>query len=136
MEAGIPVVNVDRLFATPDAARATILGDNYQIGVKAATFLAGKLSCKGNVVEIQGIAGISVTHRSHARASPTRSRRSAAPGSRSSPSSPPTSSPDKGLQVMEAILQANTRSTPCTRTTTTWPRASWPRSRTPGARTR
>ena len=61
MEAGIPVVNVDRLFATPEAARATILGDNYDIGANAATFIAGELDCEGNVVEIQGIAGISVT---------------------------------------------------------------------------
>ena len=61
MEAGIPVVNVDRLFATPEAARATILGDNYAIGANAATFLAEQLDCEGNVVEIQGIAGISVT---------------------------------------------------------------------------
>ncbi|HEX2442139.1 MAG TPA: substrate-binding domain-containing protein, partial [Methylomirabilota bacterium] len=61
MEAGIPVINVDRLFASPDAARATILGDNYEIGVKAAEFLAEQLDCEGNVVEIQGIAGISVT---------------------------------------------------------------------------
>ena len=57
MEAGIPVVNVDRLFATPEAARATILGDNYAIGANAATFLAEELDCEGNVVEIQGIAG-------------------------------------------------------------------------------
>ena len=61
MEAGIPVINVDRLFATPEAARATILGDNYDIGAKAATFISGQLNCEGNVVEIQGIAGISVT---------------------------------------------------------------------------
>ena len=61
MEAGIPVVNVDRLFATPEAARATILGDNYDIGVRAARFIAEQLDCEGNVVEIQGIAGISVT---------------------------------------------------------------------------
>ena len=47
MEAGIPVINVDRLFATPEAARATILGDNYGIGVKAAEFLAGKLELRG-----------------------------------------------------------------------------------------
>ena len=60
MQAGIPVINVDRLFDSPDAARATILGDNYQIGVKAATYIAGRLNCAGNVVEIQGIAGISV----------------------------------------------------------------------------
>ena len=93
MEAGIPVINVDRLFATPEAARATILGDNYDIGAKAATFIAGQLDCEGNVVEIQGIAGISVTDRPLARASPTRSRPCVATASRSSPSSRPTSRP-------------------------------------------
>ncbi len=61
--AGIPVVNIDRLFTEPDAATATILGDNYQIGVLAANYIADQLKCKGNVVEIQGLAGISVTDR-------------------------------------------------------------------------
>ena len=61
--AGIRVVNIDRLFTAPDAATATILGDNYQIGVLAADYIAGELNCKGNVVEIQGLAGISVTDR-------------------------------------------------------------------------
>src|SRR5919205_22150 len=32
MEAGIPVINVDREFDDPFAARATILGDNYGMG--------------------------------------------------------------------------------------------------------
>ena len=59
--AGIPVINVDRLFTSPDAATATILGDNYQIGVSAADYIAEELNCEGNVVEIQGLAGISVT---------------------------------------------------------------------------
>ena len=59
--AGIPVVNIDRLFTAPDAATATVLGDNYQIGVLAANYIADQLKCKGNVVEIQGLAGISVT---------------------------------------------------------------------------
>src|SRR3954465_4016038 len=59
--AGIPVVNIDRLFSKQDAATATILGDNYQIGVLAAGYIADQLKCKGNVVEIQGLAGISVT---------------------------------------------------------------------------
>ena len=63
--AGIPVVNIDRLFTAPDAATATILGDNYQIGVLAADYIADQLKCKGNVVEIQGLAGISVTDRPH-----------------------------------------------------------------------
>ena len=61
MEAGIPVVNVDRLFSTPAAYRTMILGDNYGIGEAAANFIADELDCQGNVVEIQGIAGISVT---------------------------------------------------------------------------
>ena len=59
--AGIPVVNVDRLFEAPDAATSTILGDNYQIGVLAADYITEELNCEGNVVEIQGLAGISVT---------------------------------------------------------------------------
>ena len=60
-KAGIPVVNIDRLFTAPDAATATILGDNYQIGILAADYIADELKCKGNVAEIQGLAGISVT---------------------------------------------------------------------------
>ena len=59
--AGIPVINVDRLFEAPDAATSTILGDNYQIGVLAADYITEELNCEGNVVEIQGLAGISVT---------------------------------------------------------------------------
>src|SRR5688500_14483766 len=60
-EAGIKVVNVDRLFSEPDAATATVLGDNYQIGVLAAQYIAEQTKCQGKVVEIQGLAGISVT---------------------------------------------------------------------------
>ena len=35
MEAGIPVINVDREFSDPNAARVTVLGDNYGMGVSA-----------------------------------------------------------------------------------------------------
>ncbi len=45
-EAGIPVINVDRLFSEPDAATATILGDNYQIGVLAADYIAEELELR------------------------------------------------------------------------------------------
>ncbi len=38
MEAGIPVVNVDREFSTPFAARTTVLGDNYGMGVSAGDY--------------------------------------------------------------------------------------------------
>jgi len=106
MEAGIPVINVDRLFATPDAARATILGDNYQIGVKAATYIAGRLDCAGNVVEIQGIAGISVTTDRSAGFADT-IEALCGDGIQIVAQQPADFRPDLGLQVMEAILQAN-----------------------------
>ena len=106
MEAGIPVVNVDRLFATPESARATILGDNYDIGKKAATFIAGQLDCEGNVVEIQGIAGISVTNdRSQGFADTIEAL--CGDGIEIVAQQPADFNPDMGLQVMEAILQAN-----------------------------
>src|SRR5204863_5584538 len=46
-KAGIPVINIDRLFSKPDAATATILGDNYQIGVLGADYISEQLNCKG-----------------------------------------------------------------------------------------
>jgi ribose transport system substrate-binding protein len=61
MAKGIQVVNVDREFSTPAAYRTLIGGDNYGIGRQAGNYIADQLNCKGNVVEIQGIAGISVT---------------------------------------------------------------------------
>jgi ribose transport system substrate-binding protein len=106
MEAGIPVINVDRLFATPEAARATILGDNYDIGVRAAKFLAEQLDCEGNVVEIQGIAGISVTtDRSQGFADTIEAL--CGDGVEIIAQQPADFTPDLGLEVMEAILQAN-----------------------------
>ena len=59
--AGIPVVNIDREFSTPGAFRTWIGGDNYGIGWQAGNYFADELKCQGNVVEIQGLAGISVT---------------------------------------------------------------------------
>src|SRR5205823_9923450 len=38
MDAGIPVINIDRQFDSPFAARATVLGDNYGMGVSAGTY--------------------------------------------------------------------------------------------------
>jgi ribose transport system substrate-binding protein len=106
MEAGIPVINVDRLFASPDAARATILGDNYEIGVKAAEFLAEQLDCQGSVVEIQGIAGISVTtDRTQGFADTIEEL--CGNGLDIVAQQPADFLPDLGLEVMEAILQAN-----------------------------
>jgi len=104
--AGIRVVNVDRLFTEPDAATATILGDNYQIGVLAADYIADRLRCEGNVVEIQGLAGISVTEERSKGF--TDQLRKACPGGGIDivARQPGDFNPDTGLRVMETILQA------------------------------
>jgi ribose transport system substrate-binding protein len=104
--AGIRVVNVDRLFTAPDAATATILGDNYQIGVLAANYITEELDCQGNVVEIQGLAGISVTTDRTKGFTDTVSKNCPDGGIDIVASQPGDFNPDKGLTVMENILQA------------------------------
>ena len=63
MEAGIPVINVDREFNSPFAARATILGDNYGMGVSAGTYMCDRLGDKPDAVvaEIAGIDSLPLT---------------------------------------------------------------------------
>jgi ribose transport system substrate-binding protein len=63
MEAGIPVINVDREFDSPFAARATVLGDNYGMGVSAGTYVCSKLADKPDAVvaEIAGIDSLPLT---------------------------------------------------------------------------
>ena len=107
--AGIPVVNIDRLFTAPDAATATILGDNYQIGVLAADYISGQLRCKGNVVEIQGLAGISVTEDRTKGFTDTIKKKCPGGGLKIVASQPGDFNPDKGLTVMENILQAQSK---------------------------
>ncbi len=108
-KAGIPVVNIDRLFTAPDAATATVLGDNYQIGVLAANYIADQLKCKGNVVEIQGLAGISVTTDRTKGFTDTLKKKCPDGGIKIVASQPGDFNPDKGLTVMENILQAQSK---------------------------
>lgn len=61
MEAGVPVINVDREFSSPFAARATILGDNYGMGVSAGTYICEQLGGEGFVAEIAGIDALPLT---------------------------------------------------------------------------
>ncbi|WP_424922852.1 substrate-binding domain-containing protein [Agromyces protaetiae] len=63
MEAGIPVINVDREFSSPFAARATILGDNYGMGVSAGTYICEQLGDNPDAVvaEIAGIDSLPLT---------------------------------------------------------------------------
>jgi ribose transport system substrate-binding protein len=59
MAAGIPVINLDRVFDTPLAYRTWIGGDNYGMGVSAGTYVAEQLKAKGVANPIIGeIAGI------------------------------------------------------------------------------
>ena len=63
MEAGIPVINVDREFDDPNAARVTVLGDNYGMGVSAGQFVCDNLDGKTDAVvaEIAGIDSLPLT---------------------------------------------------------------------------
>jgi ribose transport system substrate-binding protein len=105
-KAGIRVVNVDRLFTAPDAATATVLGDNYQIGILAADYIAEELNCEGNVVEIQGLAGISVTEDRTKGFTDELKKKCPDGGIEIVASQPGDFNPDQGLKVMENILQA------------------------------
>ncbi|GGR61341.1 ribose transport system substrate-binding protein [Nocardioides luteus] len=63
MQAGIPVINVDREFNDPNAARVTVLGDNYGMGVSAGEYVCEQAG--GNedavVAEIAGIDSLPLT---------------------------------------------------------------------------
>jgi ribose transport system substrate-binding protein len=63
MEAGIPVINVDREFSSPFASRTTILGDNYGMGVSAGTYVCSRLGDQPDAVvaEVAGIDSLPLT---------------------------------------------------------------------------
>src|SRR3954447_9141879 len=63
MDAGIEVINVDREFDDPTAARVTVLGDNYGMGVSAGKYICDQLGDKKDAVvaEIAGIDSLPLT---------------------------------------------------------------------------
>jgi ribose transport system substrate-binding protein len=65
MNAGIDVVNLDRIFDTPLAYRTWIGGDNYGMGVSAGNFIGSELKKKGVsnpvIAEIAGIDSLPLT---------------------------------------------------------------------------
>ncbi|WP_033438544.1 substrate-binding domain-containing protein [Saccharothrix sp. NRRL B-16314] len=65
MDAGIPVVNVDRVFDTPLAYRLWIGGDNYRMGVNAGEYIVEQMKAKniGNPIigEVAGIDSLPLT---------------------------------------------------------------------------
>src|SRR3954447_12297474 len=106
MDAGIPVVNVDRAFTEASAQRVLIAGDNLGIGTQAANYFADQLKCQGNVVDIQGLAGISVTT-DRTKGFEDQLKKRCNGGIKIVATQPADFNPDKGLSVMENILQAN-----------------------------
>ncbi|MFV2119509.1 substrate-binding domain-containing protein [Streptomyces sp. Act-28] len=63
MRAGIPVVNLDRVFDSPQAYRCWIGGDNYGMGLNAAHYIGEKLKGKRNakVMELAGLDNLELT---------------------------------------------------------------------------
>ncbi|MFI5626360.1 substrate-binding domain-containing protein [Nocardioides sp. NPDC051685] len=63
MQAGIPVINVDREFNDANAARVTVLGDNYGMGVSAGAYVCEQADGNKNAVvaEIAGIDSLPLT---------------------------------------------------------------------------
>jgi ribose transport system substrate-binding protein len=63
MDAGIPVINLDREFSDPLAYRVLIKGDNYGMGVAAGHYIGSKLKDNKNAViaEIPGIDELPLT---------------------------------------------------------------------------
>ena len=132
MEAGIPVINVDREFDDPNAARVTVLGDNYGMGVSAGP------------VHVRAVRQTSPTPSSPRSRASTRSRsprtaarasrtRSVSAISRSPTGSPPTSPSRVARKRQPSFSRQLRRSTASGTTTTTRAWASWPPSRTPAA---
>jgi ribose transport system substrate-binding protein len=65
MEAGIPVINLDRVFPDKLSYRTWVGGDNYGMGVAAGHYVGKRLKAKGVtnpvILEIQGIATLPLT---------------------------------------------------------------------------
>ncbi|MET9221821.1 substrate-binding domain-containing protein [Streptomyces sp. NPDC003300] len=65
MQAGIPVVNLDRQFSDEQAFRVLIKGDNYGMGVAAGHFIGSRLKADGKtnatIAEIAGIDNLPLT---------------------------------------------------------------------------
>ena len=65
MDAGIPVINLDRIFSSPRGSRAWIGGDNYGMGAAAGRYIVEQMQAKGVtnpiIGEVQGIANLPLT---------------------------------------------------------------------------
>ena len=132
MQAGIPVINLDRIFDSPLAYRTWIGGDNYGMGVSAGNYIGtAAAAAQRREPDHRARSPASTACRSPssaARASGTRWRRS---GSRSGRARPPTSPRRAGSGSPRTSCRPRPGSTRCGTTTTTRASASSPRSSRP-----
>jgi len=103
-KAGVPLINLDRRIASEDFY-CYIGGDNYGIGVAAARYIGKRLNGQGNVIEIAGLAGISVTRDRTKGFRDTLAKEY--PGIRVLASQPADFLAEKALTVTENLLQAH-----------------------------
>jgi len=103
-EAGIPLIVVDRAIESENYF-TFIGGDNYGIGQAAARYLGEQLNGSGVVVEVMGIAGISVTNERHQGFVDT--IKSEFPGIVVKASLAADFNADKAMTVTEGLLQAH-----------------------------
>ncbi|MER5769389.1 substrate-binding domain-containing protein [Streptomyces sp. NPDC001985] len=63
MKAGIPVINLDRVFASPQSYRCWIGGDNYGMGLNAGRYIGERLKGKAGakVIELAGVDSLELT---------------------------------------------------------------------------
>ena len=78
----------------------------HQTAILAADYISEQLKCEGNVVEIQGLAGISVTEDRTKGFTDELKKKCPGGGIEIVASQPGDFNPDQGLKVMENILQA------------------------------
>ncbi|MDI7246915.1 MAG: ribose ABC transporter substrate-binding protein RbsB [Bacillota bacterium] len=102
-KAGIPVICLDRAIPGGESAMF-ITSDNVAGGRMAGEFLAKKLNYKGNVVELEGVLGISATRD---RGEGFDSVIAKYPGLKLIAKQTADFDRGKGLQVMENLIQAH-----------------------------
>ena len=131
MEAGIPVINVDREFDDPNAARVTVLGDNYGMGVSAGQYICEQAGDNTDaiVAEIAGIDSLPLTQDRSQGFEDALSECGLDVDDRARPSSPSRAV----RRSRRTCSRPRRRSTSSGTTTTTRVSASWPPSRTPAA---
>ena len=102
MRAGIPVVNLDRIFSSPLAYRTWIGGDNYGMGVSAGNYIGQNLKA-GKVVEVAGLDSLQLTKQ---RSAGFADALKAYPGLQLVARQAADFTPDTGERVMSNLLQA------------------------------